>query len=224
MCTPFCAGSRSTEAVDVGKRSAFRPPPQRRRIALATPCTPARDMAEPHFGRRKPAGRPGALVTPSWTKGFNVRPPRGGIQTPVFPRLVSLAAPRPCAHPLATIHGFAQTLVRMKRPRRAETALPRDDRRRCALQLAELLDELGVRRAPSRATATSRIASPSTLSTSRATRPRSWERNVSSSSGTRRGRAGSTSTRPQRGVAALAQGGSAARRGLEQVDLRVDGG
>ena len=59
-----------------------------------------------------------------------------------FPRLVSLAA-HDLRTPLATIHGFAQTLVRMNdlgEPK--QRYLEMIDA--AALQLAELLDELGV--------------------------------------------------------------------------------
>jgi len=59
-----------------------------------------------------------------------------------FPRLVSLAA-HDLRTPLATIHGFAQTLVRM-----GELGQPRQRYLEmidlAALQLAELLDELGL--------------------------------------------------------------------------------
>ena len=59
-----------------------------------------------------------------------------------FPRLVSLAA-HDLRTPLATIHGFAQTLVRMGdlgEPRQRYMEMIDS----AALQLAELLDELGV--------------------------------------------------------------------------------
>src|ERR1700693_2216957 len=59
-----------------------------------------------------------------------------------FPRLVSLAA-HDLRTPLATIHGFAQTLVRM-----GDLGEPKQRYMEmidtAALQLAELLDELGV--------------------------------------------------------------------------------
>ena len=59
-----------------------------------------------------------------------------------FPRLVSLAA-HDLRTPLATIHGFAQTLVRMGdlgEPKQRYMEMIDS----AALQLAELLDELGV--------------------------------------------------------------------------------
>src|SRR5213592_5142205 len=59
-----------------------------------------------------------------------------------FPRLVSLAA-HDLRTPLATIHGFAQTLVRMGdlgEPKQRYLEMIDS----AALQLAELLDELGV--------------------------------------------------------------------------------
>ncbi|MGZ4347786.1 MAG: histidine kinase dimerization/phospho-acceptor domain-containing protein, partial [Gaiellaceae bacterium] len=59
-----------------------------------------------------------------------------------FPRLVSLAA-HDLRTPLATIHGFAQTLVRMDDlGETKQRYLEMIDA--AALQLAELLDELGI--------------------------------------------------------------------------------
>src|SRR3954466_11001331 len=61
---------------------------------------------------------------------------------PSFPRLVSLAA-HDLRTPLATIHGFAQTLVRMGdlgEPKQRYMEMIDS----AALQLAELLDELGL--------------------------------------------------------------------------------
>ena len=134
-----------------------------------------------------------------------------------FPRLVSLAA-HDLRTPLATIHGFAQTLVRM-----GDLGEPKQRYMEmidaAALQLAELLDELGVaarieggRYEPTR----QRV---DTLELAR-TLPRSSARSASWSRGRRGGRVDLDAT--ERGVAALAQ--AALRHGgLDQVELRVDG-
>jgi signal transduction histidine kinase len=135
-----------------------------------------------------------------------------------FSRLVSLAA-HDLRTPLATIHGFAQTLVRMDdlgEPK--QRYLEMIDA--AALQLAELLDELGVaariegdRYEPNRQTVDS-------LDLARHAAAELGEERVVVS-GTGAGvRVDVDAT--QRGVAALAQ--AALRHGgLEQVDLRVDG-
>ena len=134
-----------------------------------------------------------------------------------FPRLVSLAA-HDLRTPLATIHGFAQTLVRMNdlgEPK--QRYLEMIDA--AALQLAELLDELGVaariegdRYEPNRQPVDSLDLAH------HAAAELSEERVAVSGAGARVLDVDAT----QRGVAALAQ--AALRHGgLEQVDLRVDG-
>ncbi len=42
MCTPFCAGSRSTKQ-SICAETSFSYGPRRSRIALCTPVTPARE-------------------------------------------------------------------------------------------------------------------------------------------------------------------------------------
>ena len=51
MCTPFCAGSRSTKQ-SICAETSFSCGPRRRRIALCTPVTPARESPIAHLGRR----------------------------------------------------------------------------------------------------------------------------------------------------------------------------
>jgi signal transduction histidine kinase len=135
-----------------------------------------------------------------------------------FPRLVSLAA-HDLRTPLATIHGFAQTLVRMgglEQPK--QRYLEMIDL--AALQLAELLDELGLaarieggRYEPNLQPAdTHELASGAAEELGR-------ERVVVEGEG-----AGVVVDRDamQRGVSALVQ--AALRHGgLEQVNVRVDG-
>jgi len=135
-----------------------------------------------------------------------------------FPRLVSLAA-HDLRTPLATIHGFAQTLVRMGdlgEPKQRYLEMIDEASR----QLAELLDELGIaariedgRYEPNRLEA-------DTLELAKGASERLGEERVAVS-----GQGGSVHVdveATQRGVAALAQ--AALRHGgLEQVDLRVDG-
>jgi signal transduction histidine kinase len=135
-----------------------------------------------------------------------------------FPRLVSLAA-HDLRTPLATIHGFAQTLVRMGdlgEPKQRYMEMIDS----AALQLAELLDELGVaarieggRYEPARL----RV---DTLDLARSAAQQLGEERVTVSGNGKEVEVDVEST--QRGVAALAQ--AALRHGgLEQVDLRVDG-
>jgi signal transduction histidine kinase len=135
-----------------------------------------------------------------------------------FSRLVSLAA-HDLRTPLATIHGFAQTLVRMGdlgEPK--QRYLEMIDT--AALQLAELLDELGIaarieggRYEPNRQPV-------DTLQLARAAADQLGEdRVVVIGDG---GEVKVDVEATERGVAALAQ--AALRHGgLEQVDLRVDG-
>jgi signal transduction histidine kinase len=135
-----------------------------------------------------------------------------------FARLVSLAA-HDLRTPLATIHGFAQTLVRMGdlgEPK--QRYLEMIDT--AAMQLAELLDELGIaarieggRYEPNRQPI-------DTLELARAAADSLGEDRVVVVGDGADVNVDVEST--QRGVAALAQ--AALRHGgLEQVDVRVDG-
>jgi signal transduction histidine kinase len=136
-----------------------------------------------------------------------------------FPRLVSLAA-HDLRTPLATIHGFAQTLVRMGdlgEPKQRYLEMIDEASR----QLAELLDELGIaarieggRYEPNR-------QEVDTLELAQVACRELGEERVAVSGEGQKVRVDVEAT--QRGVAALAQ--AALRHGgLEQVDLRVDGG
>ena len=135
-----------------------------------------------------------------------------------FPRLVALAA-HDLRTPLATIHGFAQTLVRagdLGEPKQRYLEMIDS----AALQLAELLDELGVaarieggRYEPARQAA-------DTLDLARGAAEQLGEDRVVVSGD---GAKVQVDVEPvQRGISALAQ--AALRHGgLEQVELRVTG-
>jgi signal transduction histidine kinase len=134
-----------------------------------------------------------------------------------FPRLVSLAA-HDLRTPLATIHGFAQTLVRM-----GDLGEPKQRYLEmidiAALQLAELLDELGVaaRIEGGRYEPTPQPADSLELARS-AAHELGEDRVVVTGEGSE---VHVDLEATQRGVAALAQ--AALRHGgLEQVDLRVE--
>jgi len=135
-----------------------------------------------------------------------------------FPRLVSLAA-HDLRTPLATIHGFAQTLVRMGdlgEPN--QRYLEMIDM--AAGQLAELLDELGVAARIEDGRYEPNLQAAETLELARgAAEELGEERVLVAGEGTEV----HVDVEPtQRGVSALAQ--AALRNGgLEQLDLRVDG-
>jgi signal transduction histidine kinase len=135
-----------------------------------------------------------------------------------FPRLVSLAA-HDLRTPLATIHGFAQTLVRMGdlgEPK--QRYLEMIDT--AALQLAELLDELGVAARIEGGRYEPNVQPADTFELARSAAQELGEDRVVVT-----GEGGEVSVdveATRRGVAALAQ--AALRHGgLEQVDVRVDG-
>ena len=135
-----------------------------------------------------------------------------------FPRLVALAA-HDLRTPLATIHGFAQTLVRMGdlgEPK--QRYLEMIDT--AALQLAELLDELGTAARIESGRYEPNLQPVDTLELARAAADDLGEDRVAVIG---EGAEVHVDVEPtQRGVAALAQ--AALRHGgLEQVDLRVDG-
>jgi signal transduction histidine kinase len=135
-----------------------------------------------------------------------------------FPRLVSLAA-HDLRTPLATIHGFAQTLVRM-----GDLGEPKQRYMemidRAALQLAELLDELGVAARIEGGRYEPALQPADTLELACGTAELLGEERVAVSGRGVEVQVDVEAT--QRGVSALAQ---AALRygGLEQIDLRVDG-
>ena len=135
-----------------------------------------------------------------------------------FPRLVSLAA-HDLRTPLATIHGFAQTLVRMGdlgEPKQRYIEIIDT----AALQLAELLDELGVAARIEGGRYEPALQSIDTLELARgAAEHLGEERVLVAGEGTE---VKVDVDAVQRGVSALAQ--AALRHGgLEQVELRVDG-
>jgi signal transduction histidine kinase len=135
-----------------------------------------------------------------------------------FPRLVSLAA-HDLRTPLATIHGFAQTLVRtgdLGEPN--QRYLEMIDT--AAGQLAELLEELGIAARIEGGRYEPNLQPVDTLELAReAAAELGEERVVVAGDGTQ---VNVDVEATQRGVSALAQ--AALRHGgLEQVDLRVDG-
>ena len=135
-----------------------------------------------------------------------------------FPRLVSLAA-HDLRTPLATIHGFAQTLVRMGdlgEPKQRYMEMIDS----AALQLAELLDELGVAARIEGGRYEPALQPADSLELARGAAEQLGEERVVVSGRGVEVRVDVDAT--QRGVSALAQ--AALRHGgLEQIDLRVDG-
>jgi signal transduction histidine kinase len=135
-----------------------------------------------------------------------------------FPRLVSLAA-HDLRTPLATIHGFAQTLVRM-----GDLGEPKQRYMemidRAALQLAELLEELGVAARIEGGRYEPALQRADTLELARGAAEQLGEERVAVSGHGAEVQVDLEAT--QRGVSALAQ--AALRHGgLEQVELSVDG-
>jgi signal transduction histidine kinase len=135
-----------------------------------------------------------------------------------FPRLVSLAA-HDLRTPLATIHGFAQTLVRMGdlgEPKQRYMEMIDS----AALQLAELLDELGVAARIEDGRYEPALQSADTLELARGAAAELGNERVAVSGQGAEVHVDVEAT--QRGLSALAQ--AALRHGgLERVDLRVDG-
>jgi signal transduction histidine kinase len=135
-----------------------------------------------------------------------------------FPRLVSLAA-HDLRTPLATIHGFAQTLVRMGdlgEPKQRYLEMIDEASR----QLAELLDELGVAARIAGGRYEPNLQPVDTLDLARGATEKLGEDRVVVMGEGREVQVDVEAT--QRGVAAFAQ--AALRHGgLEQVDLRVSG-
>jgi len=135
-----------------------------------------------------------------------------------FPRLVSLAA-HDLRTPLATIHGFAQTLIRMNdlgEPRQRYMEMIDMASR----QLAELLDELGTAARIEDGRFEPSMQSVQTLELAQSAASQLGEDRVKVT-----GQGGEVHVDPEsteRGVAALAQ--AALRHGgLDEVKLHVDG-
>lgn len=141
-----------------------------------------------------------------------------GDSDATFPRLVSLAA-HDLRTPLATIHGFAQTLVRMGdlgEPKQRYMEMIGS----AALQLAELLDELGLAARIEGGRYEPALQSADTLELARGAAGHLGEERVNVSGEGAGVRVDVEAT--QRGISALAQ--AALRHGgLEQIELRVDG-
>jgi signal transduction histidine kinase len=135
-----------------------------------------------------------------------------------FPRLVSLAA-HDLRTPLATIHGFAQTLVRMgDLGEPTQRYMEMIDS--AALQLAELLDELGVAARIEGGRYEPALQTVDTLELALGAAKQLGEERVVVTGDGSQVEVDREAT--QRGVSALAQ--AALRHGgLEQVDLGVDG-
>jgi signal transduction histidine kinase len=135
-----------------------------------------------------------------------------------FPRLVSLAA-HDLRTPLATIHGFAQTLVRMDdlgEPKQRYVGMIRE----AARQLAELLDELGLAARIEEGRYEPNLQPVDTVELARGAAAELGEDRVVVVGEGRKVEVDVEATK--RGVAALAQ--AALRHGgLEQVDVRVSG-
>jgi signal transduction histidine kinase len=137
---------------------------------------------------------------------------------PSFPRLVSLAA-HDLRTPLATIHGFAQTLIRM-----GDLGEPKQRYMEmidmASRQLAELLDELGTAARIESGRYEPGLQEVDSLELARGAASNLGEERVAVSGQGAQVRIDPEST--ERGVSALAQ--AALRHGgLDQVELRVDG-
>jgi len=135
-----------------------------------------------------------------------------------FPRLVSLAA-HDLRTPLATIHGFAQTLMRMGdlgEPKQRYMEMIDQASR----QLAELLDELGTAARIESGRYEPSLQSVKTMELAQAAAAQLGEDRVKVSGDGSEVHVDPEST--ERGIAALAQ--AALRHGgLDEVELRVDG-
>jgi two-component system OmpR family sensor kinase len=135
-----------------------------------------------------------------------------------FPRLVALAA-HDLRTPLATIHGFAQTLIRM-----GDLGEPKHRYMEmidmASRQLAELLDELGTAARIESGRYEPGLQDVDTLELARSAADQLGEERVVVSGQGAQVRVDREST--ERGISALAQ--AALRHGgLEQVDVRVAG-
>ena len=135
-----------------------------------------------------------------------------------FPRLVSLAA-HDLRTPLATIHGFAQTLMRMGdlgEPKQRYMEMIDQASR----QLAELLDELGTAARIESGRYEPSLQSVKTMELAQAAAAQLGEDRVKVSGDGSEVHVDPEST--ERGIAALAQA-ALRHRGLDEVELRVDG-
>jgi signal transduction histidine kinase len=135
-----------------------------------------------------------------------------------FPRLVSLAA-HDLRTPLATIHGFAQTLLRM-----GDLGEPKQRYMEmidtAARQLAELLDELGTAARIEDGRYEPSLQETDTLALAQAAAMQLGEERVRVSGAGSQVHVDPEST--QRGISALAQA-TLRHGGLDEVELHVDG-
>src|SRR6266540_1404297 len=215
MCTPFWLGSRSTKQ-SFSAEMSFSAPPQLSRIALATPWTPARDRPSLTSGVeawRSCKSWRDFVMHDRLVSGRSV-----GDSNASFPRLVSLAA-HDLRTPLATIHGFAQTLVRMGdlgEPKQRYLEMIDAASR----QLGELLEELGLAARIESRRYEPNLQPVDTIELARAAAKELGEERVHVD-----GSGGTVVVDVEairRGVSALAQ--AALRHGgLEQVELRAEG-
>src|SRR5438128_12140601 len=130
MWTPFCDAARST-VQSISAAISFSDSPQRRRIAFATPLTPARERPSCTSGAEACRSGVRSCVTSSMSS-----------QDSSFARLVSLAC-HDLRTPLATVHGFARTIERtgdLEEPASRYVAMIET----ASGQIADLLDELGL--------------------------------------------------------------------------------
>src|SRR5882724_715361 len=214
MCTPFWLGSRSTKQ-SISAEMSFSAPPQLSRIALATPWTPALDRPSRTSGVEAWRSSKSSRDSVIYDRLVSCRSVVDSDAS--FPRLVSLAA-HDLRTPLATIHGFAQTLVRM-----GDLAQPKQRYLEmidtAALQLAELLDELGVAARIESGRYEPALQPVDTLELARGSAEQLGEERVVVSGHGAEVRVDGEAT--QRGISALAQ--AALRHGgLEQIELRVE--
>src|SRR5919202_2972073 len=132
MWTPFCEASRST-AHSISAAISFSRPAWLMRIAFCTPVTPARE---------RPSRTSGSEACRSSVTSFASASMVDAQDTSSFPRLVSLAC-HDLRTPLATVHGFARTLVRQgELEEQAARWVEMIDA--ASAQMAELRDELAL--------------------------------------------------------------------------------
>src|SRR5689334_2781976 len=137
MWTPFCDGSRST-VQSISAAISFSPPPWLIRIAFWIPRTPARES--PSGTSEGAAWR--SCVRSCLTSSTRQRYQPHLAEDPDFARLVMLAC-HDLRTPLATVHGFAQTLGRSADLDETSTRYV-EMINAASGQLADLLDELSV--------------------------------------------------------------------------------
>jgi len=203
---PSAAGSRVDESRSMSAEISFSAPPQRQAGSpWPTPCHPGgARRPSPHFGRRSLPGRPGCLRDSVMDERLMSGPPRGGFQTPVS-SAACFSLRRSTDH--ERTHRLADDPWVRADPSCGHGTTPRRAENSATLEMIRPAAGAPARRAPRRKLGVAariegdRLTKPNRqpidLSrTSRATAGRrSWERNVSSVSGTGAGACESTSTR-----------------------------